>query len=278
MSELETRVPAGACDSHVHLYDPRYPSCMPLPGHYTVDAYQKLRSRFGFSRAVIVQPRAYGTDNSLVLDAVDRLGRDNTRGIVVIHPEITDNELQKLHDGGVRGVRFSLFSPDHAAVGFDMVEPVARRARALGWHLQMHWTADQIAAHKSLLDGLPVPLVFDHMGRLPPGRGVLHPAFDFVRGLAAEGRAWVKLSGGYLDSIAGRAARYADMVPIARAWIEAVPERLLWGLDWPPVSKFHELPDTDELFALFGEWLPDARIRNRILIDNPAALYGFDRA
>jgi predicted TIM-barrel fold metal-dependent hydrolase len=159
-------------------------------------------------------------------------------------------------------------------VGFDMVEPLATRVAELGWHVQLHWTAAQIVEHEPLLARLPSTIVFDHCARLPLPDGAAHAAFPIVCRLADAGRAWIKLSGPYLDSIEGLDRRYADAAPTARAWISAVPDRLVWGSDWPHVTETHK-PDDPLLLDLLGEWTNDTATRDRILVDNAATLYGF---
>jgi D-galactarolactone isomerase len=258
----------------MHVYDPRFAALSPIVEQATVADYRKLQALTGTCRAVVVQPRPYGTDNRLVLDAIASLGAEHTRGVAVVRPDVSDTELLALHAGGIRGIRFSLYTPAHAAVGFEMVEPLAHRVAALGWHLQLHWTAAQIVAHGDMLRRLPAALVFDHLARLPMPGGTAHPAFDVVRGLLEGGNAWVKLSGAYLDSQDGEAGRYADMGRVARAWVHAAPERIVWGSDWPHVTEVHK-PDDALLFDLLGEWAGAPDMRERILVANPAVLYGF---
>lgn len=267
--------PAHACDAHLHIYDPRFQAIAPMVEHATVADYRRVQALLGTRRAVIVQPRTYGTDNSATLDAIAQLGATTTRGIAVLHPDVTDDTLQKLDAGGIRGVRFSLYTHANAAVGFDMVETLAHRIAELGWHLQLHWTADQFVAHRDLLLRLPTPLVFDHMARLPLPGGIAHPAFALVSELLARGNSWLKLSGAYLDSIVGEAGRYADIDPVARAWVRAAPERLVWGSDWPHFTEPDHKPDDSLLFDLLTHWTGDESVRHRILVDNPARLYGF---
>ena len=238
-------VPAGACDAHMHVFDPRFPACAPVPARAEVSAYRQVQARLGTARTVVVQPRAYGTDNRITLDAIAQLGAAQARGIAVLRPDVSDRELQRLHDGGIRGVRFTLYTPRHAPLDFDTVEPVAQRVRCLGWHLQLHWTAQQIADHEDLLRRLPVPLVFDHLARLPLPQGAGHPAFGIVRDLAVQGRAWVKLSGPYLCSRAG--AGDAEVQALARAWVACAPDRVVWGSDWPHVTEQPHAPDAVNL-------------------------------
>ncbi|MGH8784520.1 MAG: amidohydrolase family protein [Cupriavidus necator] len=267
--------PAGACDAHIHVFDPRHAGSTPAPPDATVSHYRQVQARLGTTRAVVVQPRPYGTDNTVTLAAIAELGIDHARGVAVLRPDVMDRELQALHDGGIRGARFTLYTPEHAAVGFDQVEPLAHRVQGWGWHLQLHWTADQIVAHAAMLERLPTALVFDHMARLPAEAGTRHPAFAVVSKLLLEGRAWVKLSGPYLCSRGGAAGRYADVAPLARAWVCCAPDRLVWGSDWPHVTEGGHRPDDLDLFDLLSDWAGTEEIRRRVLVDNPAALYGF---
>jgi D-galactarolactone isomerase len=265
------------CDSHIHIYDRAFlqdPNAQGFVEHADVAAYRKIQARIGTSRVVIVTPRCYGTDNAVTVDAIRQLGIDNARGVAVLNPDVTDAELAALHEGGIRGIRFTLYTPKNAAVSFDMVEPLAQRIAGFGWHVQLHWTADQLVEHEAMLRRLPCAMVFDHRARLPLQDGAHHKAFDIVRSLADADRAWIKLSGPYLDSQAGLEGRYADITPMARAWVDAVPERLVWGGDWPHVTETHK-PDDAMLLDLLNDWTPDEATRERILVTNPAALYGF---
>ncbi|MBN3763097.1 amidohydrolase family protein [Burkholderia sp. Ac-20365] len=275
--DAKGHTPPGACDSHIHIYDRAFLANADAPGFVDaadVDAYRKVQARIGTQRVVIVTPRVYGTDNAVTLDAIRQLGIANARGVAVVRPDVTDAELEALHAGGIRGIRFTLYTPSNAVVGFDMVEPLANRVAELGWHVQLHWTAAQIVEHQALLGRLPSTIVFDHCARLPLPDGAAHAAFPVVRHLADAGRAWIKLSGPYLDSRDGRDCRYADVAPTARAWVSAVPHRLVWGSDWPHVTETHK-PDDPMLLDLLGEWTSDTATRNRILVDNAASSYGF---
>jgi predicted TIM-barrel fold metal-dependent hydrolase len=274
-----TAAPDGACDAHLHIYDRRFvapgAAAPGLLDGATADDYRRLQARTGTRRAVVVQPRAHGTDHRATLDAIRRLGADRTRGVAVVRPDATDAELQALHASGVRGIRFTLYTPVHAATDFSMVEPLAHRVHALGWHVQLHWSAEQIAEHAALLARLPGTVVFDHLARLPQPAPMRHPAFGVVRRLLDGGRAWIKLSGAYLDSRDGAAGGYADTVDLARAWIAAAPERMVWGSDWPHPTEAGAPPDDAALFDLLARWAPDPAVRHRILVENPARLYDF---
>jgi len=260
----------------MHVFDPAYPVEHTMPIVATIDQYRKMQERMGTTRTVVVQPRPYGTDNTATLHAIAALGRENARGVAVVHPDVPEAELKQLHDGGVRGVRFSLYTPTNAAVSFDMLEAVAQRIHPYGWHLQLHWTADQIVEHRARLQRLATPLVFDHMARLPPEVGTAHSAFGVVRELLAQRRAWIKLAGAYLCSSLGESQGYRDALPLARAWVEEAPDRLVWGSDWPHATEAAHPPDTVGLLDLLATWTGSDAIRKQVLVDNPAVLYQFN--
>jgi len=268
--------PRGACDSHLHICDPVLDPRTPAVLHNaTVGAYRELQALLGTQRAVVVQPRPYGTDHRVTLDAIAQLGIAHARGIGVVHPSVSEAELDTLHAGGIRGARFSLYTPHQAAVGFEMVEPLGQRLHARGWHLQLHWTADQIVQHADLLLRLPTTLVFDHLARLPVPEGSAHPAFKVVRELIARGRAWVKLSGAYLCSQLPSGSGHPDVSDIARAWVALAPDRLVWGSDWPHTTEPAPKPDDTELLELLHRWTGSDTLYQQVLVDNPARLYGF---
>lgn len=270
-------MPDNACDSHLHIFDSRFPeqpgSGEPFAGG-TVSDYRAISRRMGTARAIIVQAKRYGTDNACLLDAIAQFG-GQARGIAVATPEVGDAALRQLDAGGVRGLRFSVWNPKDTVTTVDMIEALARRIAPLGWHAQLHMSGDQIVAHADMLGRLPCPIVIDHMARLPPALGVRHPAWDVVRGLLDGGNCWVKLSGAYLNTATG-GPDYADATAVARAFVQAAPERLVWGSDWPHVTEASHPPDTVALLGLLNAWAPDAGVRTRILVDNPRQLYGFD--
>jgi D-galactarolactone isomerase len=266
--------PAGACDAHIHVLDARFPTAdgAAVLRQATAADYALLQRRIGTTRAGVVQPKAYGTNNDCTLDAIARLGK-GARGIAVLHPTVSDAELGRLDAGGIRGLRFSVWNPSDTVTTVEMIEPLAKRIADLGWHLQLHMSADQFVAHAALIDRLAAPIVIDHVGRLPPQTGVAHPAFAVIRRLLDRGNAWMKLSGAYLNTVSGPPT-YADASAIARAFAKAAPERMVWGSDWPHVTERNK-PDDAVLFDLLADWVPGETDRRRVLVDNPAALYGF---
>jgi D-galactarolactone isomerase len=272
----QLKAPAHACDCHMHIYDSRFPvapSATLRPADAPVDAYRLLQQRLGTTRAVVVTPSTYGTDNRCTLDALAQFG-DIARGVAVVDTGVADEALKRLHNAGVRGIRFNLVQAGATTV--DMLEPLSRRVNELGWHVQIHMRADEIVAIDTLLQRLPSPIIFDHMGRLPQPAGIKHPAYGVIRRLIDKGRTWVKLSGAYIDSKLGPPG-YADTSKVAEAYVAAAPERLVWGSDWPhPTEK--EKPDDAQLFDLIGVWAPGEATRRRILVENPTAFYGFPPA
>ncbi|HET9576222.1 MAG TPA: amidohydrolase family protein [Usitatibacter sp.] len=269
--------PRDACDCHLHVYDPAFPMARPdarAVSDASAAEYRALQARLGTSRAVVVQPAAYGTDNRVTVDAVGKLGREHARGIAVIHPDVGDTDLRRMTDAGIRGVRFTQHDPRTAVTTPEMIEPVAARVAALGWHVQIHLLATQIVALRDVLLRLPGTIVLDHMARLPQPEGTSHAAWDIVKKLLDTGRAWVKLSGAYLESREGP-PRYSDVLQVARAFVAHAPERCVWGSDWPHPTERDAKPDDAVLFDLLGEWAGDEGMRQRILVENPRALYGF---
>jgi predicted TIM-barrel fold metal-dependent hydrolase len=273
----KTKAPANAADCHMHIYDPaRFympPNTRIAPDHATVAEYKLLQKRNGTTRTVVVTPRNYATMNDVTLDAIKLLG--NARGVAVIHPDVTDAELKRLNEGGIRGIRFSLGDPATAAVKPEMVEPLAKRVASLGWHLQFNMPGAMVVDMQSVLNGVPTQMVFDHLGTPGPD-GVNHPSHAVIRRLVDARRAWVKVSGAYSNSRMG--PPYPEATVIAQTFIKAAPERLVWGSDWPHPSEANDKKPNDAfLFDLLAVWAPDETVRHRILVENPESLYGFAR-
>lgn len=272
-------VPDGAADCHHHIYDPRFaynPKAVLKPPFATVTDYKALQKKLSTSRNVMVQPSTYGTDNRCLMDVLAQLGQ-NCRAVCVVNSKVTDAELKTLHEAGARGVRvqFGLGNP----VGADEVMPLAKRIAAMGWHIQCNMPPEQLVQMEALLLSLPVPVIIDHLGRAVDAKG---PQYVTVRKLLDSGHGWVKLSGAYLYG-GDTPPDYAGASAAARGYIKAAPERCVWGSDWPhpdatkilnPVA----MPDDVTLLNLMAQWAPDAKLRHRILVENPEKFYGFDPA
>jgi predicted TIM-barrel fold metal-dependent hydrolase len=270
-------VPDGACDCHVHIYDRRFPykpdaALKPKPGD-VADYRRSVQARLRTSRVVCVTPSTYGTDNRCMLDALKQF-RGAARGIAVVRPDVPDGELKALHAGGARGVRVNYPREQMLAL--------SRRLAPLGWNMEFFVPGDRLPAMESMLLELPTPIVFDHLGHIGEPDGMTSAGYRTVRKLLDTGRAWMKLSGAYIDSKLGP-PDYPDSSAIARSYIAAAPERCLWASNWPMpdvTAGAHPRPRPDALpfFDLFGRWVPDAALRRRILVENPEKLYGFDPA
>ncbi|WP_233238566.1 amidohydrolase family protein [Bordetella sp. LUAb4] len=268
------------CDCHIHINDPAYayaPGADLHPPPATVATYRPLRQALGIARVVVVQPSSYGLDNRCTLDAVQRFDQEGVaaRAVVVIDPDIDEAGLAALHQAGARGVRFNLLRPTPVAA--DALARVACRIAAWGWHVQLHAAADTIAAMAPSLPDLPVPLVIDHMGRLPAKGWDEHPAMTAIARLLAQGRTWIKLSGLELDG-AENAPAYRPQAALARRLVDIAADRMVWGTNWPhpaTACRGEPMPDDAALLDWMSAAVPDAALRRAILWDNPGRLYGF---
>jgi D-galactarolactone isomerase len=276
-SRVSFAVPDGATDCHHHIYDPRFafmPNAILKPPFATVADYRRLQKRLGTSRNVMIQPSTYGTDNRCLLDVLAQMGQ-NCRAVCVVNSKVSDAELKRLHNAGVRGVRvqFGLGNP----VAAEEVMPLAKRLAPMGWHIQCNMPADQLVKMEELLLSLPVPVIIDHLGRAVDDKG---PQYVSVCKLLDSGHGWVKLSGAYLYG-GGTAPHYAGASLAAKGYIRTAPERCVWGSDWPHPDATKKLnpvamPDDVVLLNLLAEWAPQSALRDRILVENPERFYGFD--
>lgn len=268
-------MPRGACDTHAHVIGTpdRYPfvadrSYTPPPA--SAEDYLAMHQALGIERGVLVQVSVHGTDNRLMEETLRRYP-DRLRGVAVVAPDIADAELDRLADAGVRGVRFNeLFG---GGIGLEPMEALAKRIVRLGWHIQLLIDARRLPALSARLQRLPVPFVIDHMGCMPTALGLDSPGFRAMAGLLAEADCWIKISGA--NRISSEPVPYRDTIPFARALVATRPDRLVWGSDWPHVAIPGPMANDGDLLDLLAEWAPDEAVRNRILVDNPARLYGF---
>jgi predicted TIM-barrel fold metal-dependent hydrolase len=270
------RAPPGATDCHCHVFGPyeRYPLSPGrsyTPPEASIAAYLQMLDTIGFSRTVIVQPSIYGTENAVTLDAVEAIGLDRARAVVVVDENAGAAELEAMAARGARGVRFNAVSSN--GVPMEQLEALVERIAPLGWHVQLYAHAAAIAELEPVLRRLPVPLVVDHMGGVKAAAGgVEHPGFRALVRLLENG-AWAKLCG-YRSS---SGPPYADVADMARALLRAAPNHCVWGTDWPHPSLRDpsEVPDDGHLLDALGAWAPDDGTRRAVLVDNPARLYGF---
>jgi 2-pyrone-4,6-dicarboxylate lactonase len=271
------RVPAGACDSHVHVFGPesRYPS-VDTP-HYTLPdgnlrQLQHMAQVLNLQRLVIVQPSYYGTDNSCMLDALDAAGA-RARGVAMVNERISNAELEAMHVRGVRALRLDLFLrsslPTSELIAY--VERSVRRTKAFGWHVQFYTPGWVIRDLLPFLAELEADFVVDHMGYMLESDGLTRIDFDRLLKVVALGRGWIKLSAPYRLA---RDGNFARLQPLVTAVTAAAPTRVIWGSDWPHIPEGGR--DTGELLNLLATWVPDTEALARVLVNNPARLFGFD--
>ena len=271
------QAPAGATDCHMHFYDtaeryPVAPSAAFLPPPARVADYREVQERLGLERVVVVQPSAYGADNRCTMDAVAALG-EAARAVVVVDPSVTDADLERLTEAGARGIRFHMLRG--GVLSWDVLEEMAARVHPFGWHVQLQCNGRELPERAPALKRLPGQLVVDHVGRFMDPVPLDHGAFKCLLDLLDSGRTWVKLSAPYESSRSGPPA-YEDVTALAMALVRAAPERMLWASNWPhPGHEDPKVRDEALLLDILIEWAPEAATRDRILVANPAAVYGF---
>ena len=268
--------PAGACDTHMHVYDSRYSAASTatiFPPDAHVDEYRAVQAELGLERVVVVQPTTYGLDNRCQLEAAEHFG-DAARLVVVVNAHTPPTELQRLHNRGARGARFHMLPG--GAVEWDELVPTARHVAELGWHIQIQMDGNLLHERVELLRSLPTDVVVDHVGRFMPPPAPDSDAFGALLGLLDTGRCWVKLSAPY-ESTHDGAPRYPAVTALAEHLVAHAPERLVWASNWPHPKQDDPLTPS-ELAALAACWLPTDDLRRHVLVTNPARLYDFPDA
>ncbi len=271
-------LPAFACDTHCHVFGPadRFPyaddrSYTPPDAPY--ERLVALHDFLGLSRGVIVQASCHGTDNRAMLDAIDR-GAGRYRGVAIVDDNIDEAGLRALHDGGVRGVRFNFVEHLGGAPDMAVFDRVLERIEPMGWHVVLHLDAQDIVPLQGVLERIRIPFLVDHMGRVRAQDGVEQAPFRRLLSLLRDNPlAWVKVCGGERVSVGKRP--FDDAIPFASALIEAAPDRVLWGTDWPHPNISKDMPDDGGLVELMYRFCPDAVLRHKLLVDNPMRLYDF---
>jgi len=272
------QVPKGACDSHVHVFeaDDKYPH-VDKP-HYTLPdgplvKLNQMADFLGLDHYVIVQSSYYGTDNRCLLDALDKAGA-RARGVAMVEESVTDAELHDMHRRGVRALRLDLFLrstlPTPEIVQY--IERSIKRVKPLGWHVQFYTPGWVVRDLIPFLGQLDADFVIDHMGYMLESDGLTRQDFDKLLATLVEGRGWMKLSGPYRLAKDGN---YERLRPLARAIVDQLGDRVIWGSDWPHIPNGGR--DTGSLLNLLADWIPEADARNRILAENPGRLFGFGR-
>jgi predicted TIM-barrel fold metal-dependent hydrolase len=267
-------VPKGATDTHFHLFGEASRYRMVEEREYTPPVITPAMARhlfdtLGIERAVVIQPSIYGEDNRAQLEGAAEVGIP-VRAVIVAPYSVTDRELDRLHDLGARGLRFILAHP--GGLPLSDLERFAARIKDRGWHIQFLAKGPQLLELAPRIEKLPCPAVIDHIGMIKPADGIAQPAFQAVLRLMRQGH-WVKLSGAY--RLSQDEPPYRDLIPYVQALVETRADRIVWASDWPHAFLKGKMPNTTDLLDVLGDWVPDEAVRRRILVDNPAALYGF---
>lgn len=272
-------MPRGACDTHAHICGPMARFAYSERRIYTppdapLSAYRHLLETLGVERAVLVQPSVYGTDNTVMLDAMAQLGPGRCRAVAVVDDDISDAALARLNDAGVRGVRINVVDVAEGKGVLPMPEltRLASRVQKFGWHVEFLMHADEYPDLDRQFADFPVDIVLGHLGYMKTDKGVANDGHQAMLRLMKRGKCWVKLTGPY--RISHQPLPHADTVEYARALLDAAPERVVWGTDWPHVMMKGAMPNDGDLADLLGNWVPE-NVREQVLVRNPATLYGF---
>jgi predicted TIM-barrel fold metal-dependent hydrolase len=275
IAEPKLRVPPLSCDCHAHILGPpsRFPyvpdrSYTPpdaLPEHYL-----RMLGTLRIERMVVVQASCYGEDNRRAAAAVKELGLRRARGVAMVGASITEAELQALDEVGIRATRF--ITTAKGGPSLEELPAVAAKVAPFRWHIEMYVPPAVWPDVLPIVERLPVPVVFDHMGGMMANTPIDDPILRHILRLLESGRCWTKLTG-YRPSVAG--PPYTDVAPLARHFIDRAPDRCVWGTDWPHTNIEGYMPDDGDLLDQLGEWAMDPGVRKKILVDNPTTLYRF---
>ncbi len=272
----DAQLPAGSCDSHCHVFGPAAefpysPASTYVPCDAGCDTLFERHRFLGIDRAVIVQASCHGSNNDAMINALN-LGGENYRGVAVVDKDITSDELVVMHESGVRGVRFNFVKRLGSAKPLDHYREILTKIAPLGWHIIVYFDAEDLVDLQPFLHTIEVPVVIDHMGRVPVEEGVDSKAFGLLYDLlTGDDKYWVKVS--CAERLSRVGPPYSDVDPIAKALIDAVSDRVLWGTDWPHPNMKSHMPDDGQLVDRIMQIADTDLLRQKILIDNPTRLY-----
>jgi 2-pyrone-4,6-dicarboxylate lactonase len=273
-------LPKGSIDTHVHVFEPGYalsPARGYNPPYSTLADIKRLHATLGIERVVFTQPSVYGTDNSAILNAMAALNAETpnrARAVVAVDMKIGDKDIAALDAAGVRGVRLNTDNKGGMPIELREIPELAARIRPFGWHLEFLFPGKDILDLMPIFTDLKLPMSIAHFAYQPASAGVRAPGFQALLELVRKGNTWIKISG------ANRVSRsdlppYDDVKPMAQALIDAAPERIMWGTDWPHPNKYLVNPNDGDLVDAFGDWVRDEAMRRRIMVATPAAFYRF---
>jgi len=278
--------PPNSCDTHFHIFGP--PETFPFvstheytPPAAPLEHYLNMIAVIGIERAVVVQPSVHGLDNSATLYAIKN-SKGNFRGVGRIDDRTSKDELKRLHEGGIRGVRFNLLDRPRGNVQLAVLDRCVENIVDLGWSVDLHIDMKNLIEQERRIRTMPVPVVIDHIARVKPAEGLNQPGFQLLLDLVKLKHVWVKVSGA--DKICNTQVHsyfglpFIEVIPYARAVIAVAPDRVIWGTDWPHSNNFTpgHTPNDGDLVDLLAEFAPDQATRKTLLVDNPSVLYGFE--
>jgi len=273
-------LPKGSIDTHVHIFEPRYP-LSPARGYNpppsTLADLRQLHATLGIERVVFTQPSVYGIDNSAILDGMAALNKEKAnraRAVVALDMSVSDKALAALDAAGVRGVRLNTDNKGGMPISFSDIPELTARIAPMGWHLEFLFPGKDIVELMPLFTGLRIHMSIAHFAYQSATAGVKAPGFRALLELARGGNTWIKISGANRVS-RGDLPPYDDVKPMAQALIAAAPEHVMWGTDWPHPNKYLANPNDGDLVDAFGDWVADDAMRRKIMVDNPAAFYRF---
>jgi 2-pyrone-4,6-dicarboxylate lactonase len=275
-----TQLPRGSVDTHVHVFEAKYPMS-PQRGYNpppsTLQDLRHLHATLGIDRVVFTQPSVYGVDNSAILDGMEALNRETpgrARAVVALDMGFSERQLQDMDAIGVRGVRLNTDNKGGMPIAFEELPELAARIRPFNWHIEFLFPGKDIIELMPVFTSLAVPMSIAHFAYQPASAGLAAPGFQALMELLKRGNTWVKISGANRVS-RGDLPPYDDVKPMAHALIEAAPERIMWGTDWPHPNKYVANPNDADLVDAFGDWVTDEAMRRKIMVDTPAAFYRF---
>ncbi len=273
-------LPSGAVDTHVHVFEDKYalsPARGYNPPESTLDDLEHLHAVLGVDRVVFTQPSPYGVDNSAIMDGAAALNAetpDRARMVVAVTMDVTQDELADMDAAGARGVRLNTDNKGGMPMEFSEIPELAARIGEFGWHIEFLFPGKDIIELMPVFRSIPIPISIGHFAYQPAAAGIKAPGFLALLELMREGNTWIKISGANRVSETDLPP-YDDVKPMARALIDAAPDRVMWGTDWPHPNKYEVNPNDGDLADAFADWVDDDAMRGKIMVDTPAAFYRF---
>lgn len=271
------KAPPKSCDAHCHIFGPHaiFPysdKASYWPPDADKHALKRVHDKLGIERAVLVQASCHGIDNRGMMDAIES-SNGRYRGVCIANDTFSENDFQDLHEGGVRGVRFNFVKHLGGAPDLAMMQTVLDRVKPLGWHLVIHVNAEDLIAYADFFNKIEMQIVVDHMARVPTSEGIGQQAYQILMNVMERDNWWVKVCGAERIAVA---PPFYDAVPYAQGLVGVAPDRVIWGTDYPHPNIKQYMPNDADLLDLVPLIARDEVTQRKILVDNPARLYGFE--